>query len=161
MSSTHLAHRWYETWSVMTERDGHECKRMERNRKEWYMNGVLGHDSALVRLYWTRDILGWRDEFCYESWPRCRIVRSIYRPAVQRATLIWLVHEIEKIGLDHVVVVLVIIHGWLIDWLMNFISNNVVYRIHGIYAFFPIAFNKKTHILKLKTHSLVKHFRIH
>ena len=29
---------------------------------EW-MNGVLGHDTALLRLYWARDNLGEWDEF--------------------------------------------------------------------------------------------------
>ena len=33
------------------------------------MIGVLGHDSALLRLYWAGDNLGEWDEFCYESCP--------------------------------------------------------------------------------------------
>ena len=35
---------------------------------EW-MIGILGHDSALSRLYWARDNLGEWDYFCYESCP--------------------------------------------------------------------------------------------
>ena len=31
------------------------------------MIGVLGHDSALLRLYWAGDNLGKWGEFCYES----------------------------------------------------------------------------------------------
>ena len=30
------------------------------------MIGVLGHDSALLRLYWAGDNLGELNEFCYE-----------------------------------------------------------------------------------------------
>ena len=39
-------------------------------RKE--MIGVLGHDSALLRLNWAGDNLGEWDEFCYESCPSCK-----------------------------------------------------------------------------------------
>ena len=39
------------------------------------MEGVLGHESALARLYWGGDNLGKQDEFCYESRPWCRIDR--------------------------------------------------------------------------------------
>ena len=52
------------------------------------MIGVLGHDSAMLRLYWAGDNLGEWDEFCYESWPWCRIDRSTFWPAVQRATTV-------------------------------------------------------------------------
>ena len=37
------------------------------------MNGVLGHDSELLRLYWAGDNLGEWDEF-YESCPWRKIV---------------------------------------------------------------------------------------
>ena len=50
------------------------------------MIGVLGHDSALLRLYWARDNLGEWDEFCYESCPWPRINRSTCWPAVQHCT---------------------------------------------------------------------------
>ena len=45
---------------------------------EW-MNGVLGHDSALFKLYWGRDNLGEWDEFCSEScpWSKCFWSESI------------------------------------------------------------------------------------
>ena len=52
------------------------------------MNGVLGHNSALVRLYWAGDNLSKCDEFCYESCPWCRIDRSACWPAFQRATTV-------------------------------------------------------------------------
>ena len=52
---------------------------------EW-MIGVLGHDSA--PLYCAGDNLGEYDEFCYESCPWCRIDRSTFWPAVQRATTV-------------------------------------------------------------------------
>ena len=35
---------------------------------EW-MNGILGHDYALLRLYWAGDNLGKCDEYCHESCP--------------------------------------------------------------------------------------------
>ena len=50
------------------------------------MNGVLGHDSAPLRLYWVGDNLGECAEFCYESCHWHRIDRSAYWPAVQRDT---------------------------------------------------------------------------
>ena len=50
------------------------------------MNGVLVHDSALLRLYWAGDNMGERDEFCYELCPWREIDRSTCWPAVQRAT---------------------------------------------------------------------------
>ena len=31
------------------------------------MSGALGHESANVRLYWTRDNLGYGDEVLYKS----------------------------------------------------------------------------------------------
>ena len=40
------------------------------------INGALGHDFACVRLYWAGYNLGECDEFCYESYPWCRIDRS-------------------------------------------------------------------------------------
>ena len=50
----------------------HENTEESLNNSEW-MNGVLGNDSALLRLYWAEDNLGQWDEFCYESCPWCRI----------------------------------------------------------------------------------------
>ena len=52
------------------------------------MNGVLGHDSALLRLYWAGDNLGKWDEFCHESCPWHRIDRSTCWPAVLCATTV-------------------------------------------------------------------------
>ena len=47
---------------------------------EW-MNGVLGHDSALVRLSWAGDNLGeWGEFWNYESRPWCRNDCSICVP---------------------------------------------------------------------------------
>ena len=52
------------------------------------MNGVLGHDSTLVRLYWAGTNLGEWDKLCYESRPWCRVDRSTCWPAVQHATTV-------------------------------------------------------------------------
>ena len=49
------------------------------------MNGVLGHDFALLRLHWTGDNLG-RDEFCNETCPWRRIDRLTCWAAVQHTT---------------------------------------------------------------------------
>ena len=54
---------------------------------EW-MIGVLGHDSALCRLYWAGDNQCDWDEFYYESCPWRKIDRSTCWPAVQRATTV-------------------------------------------------------------------------
>ena len=59
--------------------------------KLWYnkwLIGVLGHDSALLRLYWAGDNLGECDEICYEPCPWHRIDRSTCWLAVQRATTV-------------------------------------------------------------------------
>ena len=58
------------------------------NKQDPGMNGVIGHDSALIRLYWAGDNLGEWDESCYEACPWCRINRSICWPAVQRTTTV-------------------------------------------------------------------------
>ena len=51
------------------------------------MIGVLGHDSALVRL--VRLGTTWTNEkVCYETCPWCRINHSTCWPAVQRATTV-------------------------------------------------------------------------
>ena len=54
-----------------------------KNKIHWWthkesMNGILGDDSALLRLYWAGDNLDECDEFCYESCPWRRIDGSIY-----------------------------------------------------------------------------------
>ena len=54
---------------------------------EW-MKGVLGHDSALLKLYWAGDNQGEWDDFCYESCPWSRIDRSTCWSAVQCATTV-------------------------------------------------------------------------
>ena len=55
--------------------------------EEW-MIGVLGHDSALLRLNWAGDNLGEWDECCYESCLWRRSVRSTCWPVAQRASTI-------------------------------------------------------------------------
>ena len=52
------------------------------------LNGVLGHDSVLARLYCAGDNLGSWDEFCYASCPSCRIDLSTCWPVAQRATTV-------------------------------------------------------------------------
>ena len=53
-----------------------------------WMIVALGHDSALLRLYWAGENLDEWDEFCYESCPWRRIDHSTCWPAVQRATTV-------------------------------------------------------------------------
>ena len=64
-----------------------------QNCVQWYspvvtMNGVLSHDSAQLRLYWSGDNLGEWDKICYESCPWRRIYRWTCWPVVQLATTI-------------------------------------------------------------------------
>ena len=61
--------------------------RRQPGRMRW-MIGVLGHDSALLRLDWAGDNLCEWDEFCYESCTWHRIDRSACWPVVQRATTV-------------------------------------------------------------------------
>ena len=68
---------------------------------EW-MNSVLGHDSALLNLYWAGVNLGEWDEFCYEACPWRRIDRSSCRPAIQLATTVPRMHTIQCVT----------IHAW-------------------------------------------------
>ena len=53
-----------------------------RGRNEWMM-GVLGHDSAMLRLYWAGDNQGECDELCYESPPGAG---SITQPVGQQSS---------------------------------------------------------------------------
>ena len=64
------------------------------------IRGVLGHDSALVRLYCAGDNLGEYDEFCSESCSWRRIDRLTYWPAVQRATIVLRMPPFIWIGQD-------------------------------------------------------------
>ena len=52
-----------------------------------YMNGVLGLDSALLRLYWDAKpgLMRW---ICYDACPWCRIDRSTRWPTVHCATTV-------------------------------------------------------------------------
>ena len=49
----------------------------------WYcwdkwMNGVSGHDSELLRLYWAGDNLGWM-RYCWDTRKKCLSIREIHQ----------------------------------------------------------------------------------
>ena len=78
------------------------------------MNGVLGQDSALLRLYWAEDNLGECDEFCYESWRS--IDRSTCWPAVQHATTVSRMPSVrEKIKIQNNIITYKNIYKCCID----------------------------------------------
>ena len=55
-----------------------------------WMNGVTGHESALLRLYWAGDKMCEYYKFCYEPCPWRRIDRSTCWPAaVPRIPPLW------------------------------------------------------------------------
>ena len=65
-------------WKILGQAlNPHRLYPPSSNENEW-MKGVLGHDSALLRLYWAGDYLGEWDEVCYESCPSRRIDRSTF-----------------------------------------------------------------------------------
>ena len=82
------------------------------------MNGVLGHDPALVRLYWAGDNLGICDEFCYESFPcetcdrkwnewcmkvpilHCKAIMGRGQTGLMRCSLVWIMPQVQDWSLD-------------------------------------------------------------
>ena len=69
-------------------------------KNEW-MIGVLGHNSALVRLYWAGDNLGEWDEFCYEPSPGAG---SIAWPVAQQSSAVPLYYGCLPIEFNKVIV---------------------------------------------------------
>ena len=52
------------------------------------MNGVLCHDSTLLRIYWAGATWANQMNFVMNDDPRCSIDDSTCQPAVQRATTV-------------------------------------------------------------------------
>ena len=77
----------YCEYDNISEQFQHMWKYM--HQKDKWMNGVLGHDSALLKLYWAGDKLGKCDECCYESCPWHRIAW----PVGQQPSVLPLYHE--------------------------------------------------------------------
>ena len=83
---------------------------------EW-MNGVLCHDSALLRLYWAGDNLGEWFEFCYESCPRCTNICNICIITWIRFKMIYIIIKILSIiTLHYISCINGIYNNMQIDW---------------------------------------------